>query len=91
MAKRDVSFVARTSDGGRSFAFQSWIGPEPPKGFVIMPSTVRVGPRTLVTAARRQTPEGNGIDIYQSADLGESWTFVTTAVARTPGAAIRPA
>jgi hypothetical protein len=76
-------FVARTVDGGRTFAFRSWIGPEPPKGFVIMPSTVRIGERTLVTAARRQTPEGNAIDIYRSTDLGESWTFVTTAVADT--------
>jgi hypothetical protein len=76
-------FVARTTDGGRTFTFRSWMGAEPPKGFVIMPSTVRIGARTLVTAARRQTPEGNGIDIYRSTDLGESWTLVTTAVADT--------
>lgn len=76
-------FVARTTDGGRQFTFRSWIGDEPPKGFVIMPSTVRIGARTLVTATRRQTPEGNGIDIYRSNDLGETWTFVTTAVTDT--------
>jgi hypothetical protein len=76
-------FVARTTDGGRTFTFRAWIGDEPPKGFVIMPSTVRIGPQTLVTAARRQTPDGNGIDIYRSTDLGATWTFVTTAVADT--------
>jgi hypothetical protein len=76
-------FVARTTDGGKTFALRAWIGDEPPKGFVIMPSTVRIGERTLVTAARRQTPAGNGIDIYRSTDLGETWTFVTTAVADT--------
>ena len=76
-------FVARTTDGGRTFAFRAWIGDEPARGFVIMPSTVRIGARTLVTAARRQTPEGNGIDIYRSTDLGETWAFVTTAVADT--------
>ena len=29
----------RTSDGGKSFQFVAWIGPEP-TGYVIMPSTV---------------------------------------------------
>lgn len=76
-------FTARTADGGRSFSFVSWIGPELPKGFNIMPSTVRLDERTLVMATRRQTPEGNGIDIYRSIDLGETWAFVTTAVADT--------
>jgi hypothetical protein len=76
-------FAARTTDGGRTFTFHAWIGDEPPKGFVIMPSTVRIGERTLVTAARRQTPAGNGIDIYRSSDLGATWTFVTNAVADT--------
>jgi hypothetical protein len=76
-------FVARTADGGRRFSFHAWIGPEPPRGFVIMPSTVLLDDRTLVTAARRQTPDGNGIDIYRSEDRGVSWVFVTTAVADT--------
>jgi Neuraminidase (sialidase) len=73
-------FVAETKDGGRTFSFVSWIGPEPAEGFVIMPSTVRLDNGTLVTATRRQVPAGNGIDIYRSADAGRSWTFVTTAV-----------
>ena len=34
-------FCARTVDGGRSFAFRSWIGPQP-SGYSIMPSTVRL-------------------------------------------------
>jgi len=76
-------FVARTTDGLRTFIFRSWIAPEPPKGFAIMPSTVRLDERTLVTAIRRQTPEGNGIDIYRSTDLGVSWSFTTTAVGDT--------
>jgi BNR repeat-like domain len=76
-------FVVRTSDGGRSFSFVSWIGPEPPEGFVIMPSTVRLDDGSLVTATRRQVPAGNGIDIYRSADAGLTWTFVTTAVSDT--------
>ena len=76
-------FVAETKDGGRTFSFVSWIGPEPAEGFVIMPSTVRLDDGTLVTATRRQVPAGNGIDIYRSTDAGRSWTFVTTAVSDT--------
>ena len=81
--KEGRPFTAQTHDGGRTFTFQSWIGPEPPQGFAIMPSTVRLDARTLVTAVRRQTPAGNGIDVYRSADLGATWTFVDTAVADT--------
>jgi len=76
-------FTARTADGGRSFTLASWVGAEPSKGFNIMPSTVRLDRETLVMATRRQTPDGNGIDIYRSADLGRSWAFVTTAVSDT--------
>ena len=76
-------FVAKTTDGARTFTFLSWIGPEPEDGFVIMPSTVRLPDRTLVTATRRQTREGRGIDIHRSRDAAASWTFVTTAVADT--------
>ena len=35
-------FCARTTDGGRTWDFVAWIGPEP-KGYAIMPSTVRLG------------------------------------------------
>jgi hypothetical protein len=75
--------VARTTDGARTFSFLSWIGPEPREGFVIMPSTVRLTDGTLVTATRRQMPEGRGIDIYRSTDTARTWTFVATAVADT--------
>jgi hypothetical protein len=81
--KEGRPFVAQTEDGGKTFTFRSWIGPEPPQGFVIMPSTVRLDTGTLVTSTRRQVPAGNGIDVYQSADDGLTWTFVTTAVADT--------
>lgn len=81
--KEGRPFTARTRDGGRTFTFQSWIGAEPPQGFAIMPSTARLGDRTLVTAIRRQMPAGNGIDVYRSEDLGGTWTFAATAVADT--------
>ena len=76
-------FMARTDDGGRSFEFVSWIGPEPPEGFVIMPSSVRLDDGTIVVATRRQVPDGRGIDIYSSSDEGRTWAMVTTAVQDT--------
>ncbi len=42
-------FCARTKDGGKSFEFVSWIGPEP-EGFSIMPSSVRLSASEIVTA-----------------------------------------
>lgn len=76
-------FVARTTDGGRSFAFLSWIGDEPSDGFVIMPSSVRLEDGTLVVATRRQTSAGRGIDIHASTDGGHSWQMRSAAVAET--------
>ncbi len=45
-------FAARTTDGGLTWRFLSFIGPEP-TGYAIMPSTVRVSPTDLVTTIRR--------------------------------------
>src|SRR5690606_18605467 len=42
-------FCARTLDGGLSWEFLSFIGPEPTIGYAIMPATVRVGPSALAT------------------------------------------
>src|ERR1051326_2410468 len=41
-------FCARTTDGGLTWGFISYIGPEPP-GFAIMPSTVRLDREKLLT------------------------------------------
>lgn len=71
-------FCCRTEDGGRSFRFLSWVGPEP-AGFSIMPATVRLSPSRLLTAVRVKEPkdgareERNRIDLYRSEDNGVSW------------------
>ena len=82
-AREGRPFVARTADGGRTFQFLSWITPEPPEGFVIMPSSVRLDDGTIVTATRRQVPAGRGIDIHGSRDGGKTWEMITTAVTDT--------
>lgn len=76
---------ARTTDGGRSFHFVSWIGPEP-IGYAIMPASVLLPSGRLLVAIRCQEkrsdePRGlNWIDLYASDDLGESWHLVGSPV-----------
>jgi hypothetical protein len=74
--------TARTADGGRTWKFVSWIGPEP-AGFSIMPSTVRLGPAELLTALRHHENPRRWIDLYRSLDDGGSWQAAGTPVPDT--------
>jgi hypothetical protein len=67
-------FCAETVDGGLTWQFVSWIGPEP-AGFSIMPSTVRLDETTLLTAVRRREGVCRWSDAYVSYDNGRSWCF----------------
>jgi BNR repeat-like domain len=69
-------FCARTSDGGCTWQFLSFIGPEP-TGYAIMPSTVRAGASGLVTTIRRQDPPRSWIEAWVSRDEGRSWSFLS--------------
>jgi hypothetical protein len=66
--------VVRTRDGAKTWNFQSYMGPEP-LDYSIMPSSVRVGPASIVSAVRRR----NWIDVYRSNDDGESWSLLNQA------------
>ena len=50
--KEGRPFSVRTTDGGRTWSFLGFIGPEP-TGYAIMPATVRLSPTDLVTTIRR--------------------------------------
>lgn len=66
-------FMARTIDGGLTWKFVSFIGPEP-EGFSIMPSSLRVGPRSLLTTVRvKQDQTHNWIQAWRSEDDGLTW------------------
>jgi hypothetical protein len=70
----------RTGDGGRTWRLVSFVGPEPgPGDKAIMPSTVRLSARELLTARRQK----QFIDLYRSADNGESWEPAGTPVPDT--------
>ena len=71
---RRPAALRRTIDGGKTWRFVSWIGPEP-HGFAIMPATVRVGSRELLTAIRRHEGDRHWIETYRSRDDGASWSL----------------
>jgi len=78
---QDRCFCARTTDGGRSFTFLGWMTHDTEVRSV-MPSTVYVGDRHLISAMRRkheQRFEGrpsitrNWIEAAESRDDGKTW------------------
>jgi hypothetical protein len=76
---QDRAFVARTHDGGKTFAFLSWITREPDTARSVMPSSVRLSKDEIVTALRRRRDGSDGsrnwIDLYASTDNGATWEF----------------
>jgi hypothetical protein len=73
------SFCARTVDGGETWAFVSWIGPEP-TGFAIMPVAVRLSETEIVAAVRRNEGRKHWISLYDSKDNGQSWEYMNDPV-----------
>ena len=75
-------FCARTIDGGKTFEFVSWIGPEP-EGFTIMPASVRLAESRILVAVRCREAKKNWIDLYASNDNGATWNYVNRPVIST--------
>ena len=78
--KQGRVICVRTKDGGRTWKLVSLLGPEPPAGDkAIMPSSVRMDARTILTAVRRK----GSIDLYRSEDNGGTWSFAGKPVPDT--------
>jgi hypothetical protein len=79
-AKEGRPFCARTTDGGLTWKFVSYIAPEPSSGYAIMPATVRVSSSELVTAIRYRLGDDSKswIDAFSSHDNGSSWSPLST-------------
>jgi len=76
----DKSFVAETTDGGKSFQFISWIVPQDDPYRAVMPAPVRMRDGVLAVALRRRIPEADDmcwVDCYGSRDNGRTWTFLS--------------
>jgi hypothetical protein len=85
-AVQDRAFCARTTDGGKTFRFVSWMTDEPLKIRSVMPSTTRCSEDHLVSAMRRRLDvDISGgkkmrkcwIDLYQSTDNARTWEFLS--------------
>ncbi len=78
-------FLARTTDAGATFAFVSWVAMSPKK-HLLMPASVRLDEKTIVTAIRCNAIEGEfdvaptWIDLYESTDNGSTWRHLSRPV-----------
>ncbi len=82
-------FCTRTRDGGKTWDFVSWLGPEP-AGFSIMPSSVRLSPQRILTAIRRKEGPDHFIDAWVTGDNGKNWRFLNRPVESTGGSVGNP-
>src|SRR5437867_1661955 len=71
-------FCARTTDGGVTWNLVAYIGDEP-KGFAIMPSTLRLSKTRLLTTVRVKDEPRNRIEAYISDDDGSTWRYRSSA------------
>ncbi len=79
----DYSYVAKTTDGGKTFSFVSYMDPED-RDRQVMASTVLWQEETLVSCLRRKHEgifggETNWIECYRSTNLGRTWTSLGKA------------
>jgi hypothetical protein len=76
---KDKTFVAETTDGGKTFRFLSWIVPLSDPDRAVMPQAVKLKDGALVVAMRRRNgPKDWGyVDVYGSNDNGRTWDFLS--------------
>jgi hypothetical protein len=76
-------FCARTRAGGKYWNQFAWIGPEPPTGYSIMPSSIRMPSGHFLVALRRRDndpAQHNFIELFRSQDGGMSWQWLANPV-----------
>jgi len=81
-SKEGRPLCARTRDGGATWDFVSWIGPEP-RGYAIMPASVRLSATNLVTVIRCREGDKSWLSAYGSHDNGQTWEQRNDFVADT--------
>lgn len=81
--KEGRPLCVRTTDGGATWKFVSWIGPEPEVGFSIMPASVRLSDTDILVTVRMRDESKRWIGTYLSTDNGESWEYLNEAVPDT--------
>ena len=78
---RDKTFVAETTDGGKTFQFVSWVVPMADPYRAVMPAVAHLNDGTIVAALRRRIPDDSQtpcwVDCYGSKDNGRTWAFLS--------------
>ena len=76
-------FCARTRTGGKYWNQFAWIGPQPPSGYSIMPSSVRMPNGDFLVALRRRDnvpAQHNFIELFRSHDGGLNFQWLANPV-----------
>lgn len=74
----DKVFLAKSTDGGLTFEFVSWIVPPSDPYRAVMPAPVRISENDLIVSVRRKDKDGNcWIDCYSSDDDGNTWNYLS--------------
>ena len=76
-------FCARTRTAGTHFNQFAWIGPEPPSGYSIMPSSIRMPNGDFLVALRRRNndpAQHNFIELFRSRNGGLSFQWLANPV-----------
>src|SRR5690606_34816607 len=77
--KEGKVICVKTEDGGLTWKLLSEIGEEP-EGFAIMPSTVRLSKRELLTTIRNRADGVDFISAYYSRSNGRRWRRMPNVV-----------
>jgi len=76
-SRLDAAFWANMSEGGKKVTFTGWIVPpsDPYRG--VMPATIALSERSLLSAVRRRKQDANvcWLDLYTSENAGAAWQF----------------
>ena len=76
-------FCVRTRTGGKYFNQFAWIGSQPPSGYSIMPSSIRMPNGDFLVALRRRDNDPvqhNFIELFRSRDGGLNWQWLANPV-----------
>lgn len=74
----------RTKDGGKTWEFVSWIGPEP-DGSAVMPASARLSETDILAVVRCRRESRHWQSAYLSRDNGQSWEYLNDPVPDAAG------
>jgi hypothetical protein len=76
---KDKTYVAETTDGGKSFRFVTWIVPLSDPYRAVMPAVCSLKDGSIAVALRRRMLDKDvcWVDAYGSADNGKTWSFLS--------------